>query len=131
MKRGRLLNAELSGVIATMGHGDRLAVVDAGMPIPDQARRIDLALTPNTPRWLEAVGVIIDELIVESYLIADELEGQNARLTTELATLLDGITSVSVPHSQLIEQLASCRAVVRTGEFTPYANTILVAGIEF
>nr|NIV37516.1 D-ribose pyranase [Anaerolineae bacterium] len=29
------------------------------------------------------------------------------------------------------EQTRSARAVVRTGEFTPYANVILVAGVVF
>ena len=47
MKRHLLLNAELSHVIATMGHGDMLVLGDAGLPIPvgpNAPQRIDLAV---------------------------------------------------------------------------------------
>ncbi|MEQ4517252.1 MAG: RbsD/FucU domain-containing protein, partial [Pantoea agglomerans] len=32
MKKGRLLNAELSHVIARLGHTDTLTIADAGLP---------------------------------------------------------------------------------------------------
>ena len=34
MNRNRLLNAELSHAIASMGHGEFMIVCDAGFPIP-------------------------------------------------------------------------------------------------
>jgi D-ribose pyranase len=34
-----------------------------------------------------------------------------------------------MPHTAFKEQTRSARAVVRTGEFTPYANVILVGGV--
>jgi D-ribose pyranase len=43
LKRTALLHAELSRVIATLGHGDMLVLGDAGLPIPDGPLRIDLA----------------------------------------------------------------------------------------
>lgn len=47
MKRGNLLNANLSYAIPSMGHGDLMIVCDAGFPIPSSARRIDLAVVPD------------------------------------------------------------------------------------
>ena len=35
----------------------------------------------------------------------------------------------TVSHTTFKERTRSSRAVVRTGEFTPYANVILVAGV--
>ncbi|SUB14264.1 D-ribose pyranase [Pantoea agglomerans] len=52
MKKGRLLNAELSHVIARLGHTDTLTIADAGLPIPAGPQRIDLALTPGTPDFM-------------------------------------------------------------------------------
>ena len=37
----------------------------------------------------------------------------------------------TMPHQTFKEQTRSARAVIRTGEFTPYANIILVAGVVF
>ncbi|MDW8269060.1 MAG: RbsD/FucU domain-containing protein, partial [Anaerolineae bacterium] len=36
-----------------------------------------------------------------------------------------------VPHEQFKALTSQARAVVRTGEFTPYANVILIAGVVF
>ncbi|MDN8999686.1 RbsD/FucU domain-containing protein, partial [Staphylococcus aureus] len=49
MKKGVLLNAPLSAVVARLGHGDRVVVCDAGLPIPDGVERIDLAVSPGVP----------------------------------------------------------------------------------
>jgi len=51
MKRTTLLHAELSEVIARLGHGDLLVIGDAGLPIPDGPRRIDLAVSAGVPRF--------------------------------------------------------------------------------
>ena len=49
MYKGLILNAELNHAIASMGHGDFILVCDAGFPIPNDAWRIDLALTKDVP----------------------------------------------------------------------------------
>ena len=36
-----------------------------------------------------------------------------------------------VPHEEFKKRSSESKAVVRTGEFTPYANIILVAGVVF
>jgi D-ribose pyranase len=36
-----------------------------------------------------------------------------------------------VSHSDFKARTASARAIVRTGEFAPYANVILVSGVVF
>ena len=49
MKKIGLLNQPLSEVIAGLGHTDTLVIADAGLPIPAQTRRIDLALVEGVP----------------------------------------------------------------------------------
>ncbi|KPU95465.1 ribose pyranase [Variovorax paradoxus] len=132
MKRTALLHSELSQVIATMGHGDMLVIGDAGLPIPDGPRRIDLALTPGVPRVAEVLKAVLSELQVERALLAREaVEG---RATGELPEWCAGQLEVvpeTVSHEELKRLSARARAVVRTGECTPYANIILCAGVTF
>lgn len=45
MKKGTVLNSEISSVISRLGHTDTLVVCDAGLPIPNSTARIDMALT--------------------------------------------------------------------------------------
>lgn len=47
MKKSAILNEHISKAIATIGHFDLLTINDAGMPIPNDHRRIDLAVTKN------------------------------------------------------------------------------------
>ena len=45
MKKGTVLNSDISSVISRLGHTDTLVVCDAGLPIPKSTTRIDMALT--------------------------------------------------------------------------------------
>ena len=75
-----ILNAELAGAIATMGHTDVLMIVDAGFPIPDDVTRIDLALTRGIPTIEDVLTLVDEELIAERVLHADDVPEMNPPL---------------------------------------------------
>lgn len=129
VKRGGLLNAELSRVIATLGHTDGLVICDAGLPIPSATQRIDLAVTPGVPEFLAVLDAVFKEVIVEGALLAEEIQTESPALHRALLERLGGIAVTYVPHEEFKRRTASARAVVRTGECTPYANVILYSGV--
>jgi len=131
MKKTPLLHPELSQVIARMGHTDKLVVADAGLPIPLEVQRIDLALTPGIPSFLDTLRVIAGELAVEEFMIAEELQEGNPALVAAIQALFPDAKMFVVRHAQLKVITGSARAVVRTGETTPYANVILFSGVTF
>ncbi len=131
MKRTTLLHAELSEVIARLGHGDLLVIGDAGLPIPDGPRRIDLAVSANVPRLHDVLAAVLAEMQVESALVADELASASAVVHAELMRQLGRTPVAAVSHEQFKAMTRGARAVVRTGEFSPYANVILRAGVVF
>lgn len=131
MKKGTLLNQPLSATIAGLGHLDELVIADAGLPIPRKTPRIDLALTQNVPGFLETVRVVLAEMQVETAVIAEETRTVSPELYAALRDLLDDIPIEETSHFIFKEMTRSARAVVRTGEFTPYANVILRAGVVF
>ena len=79
MNRSKLLNAELSHAIASMGHGDLMIVCDAGFPIPSSAWRIDLAITPDVPDLATVLTPISEALIVERLSYADTFPSTTLR----------------------------------------------------
>lgn len=131
MKKIGLLNQPLSSVIAGMGHLDSLVIADAGLPIPIETPRIDLAVSKNIPPFLEVVRAVLEEMQVEGAIIAEELAIRSPEMHQALSALLGTIPVKAVPHIEFKSQSASARAIVRTGEFTPYANVILIAGVVF
>ena len=131
MKKSELINQPISAVIAGMGHMDELVVADAGLPIPETVRRIDLALTANIPRFIDTVRAVLSELQVESAVVAEEMEAISPGIYEQIEGLLGGVPIQKVSHEQFKQRTRSSKAVVRSGEYTPYANIILVAGVVF
>jgi D-ribose pyranase len=130
---GGILHPELAAVIAGLGHGQRLVISDAGLPIPPGVRRIDLALRCGVPSFADVLSSVAAELAVERIVIATESDmAGHGRIREILARAFDHQILVDVvPHEELKELSASAVAVVRTGECTPYLNAVLVAGVSF
>lgn len=131
MKKKALLNQDISCVIAGMGHTDHLVISDAGLPIPDQVKRIDLALTKNCPLFTETLEAVCSELEVESVILAEEIKTNNPELHHYLLKFFTGKAFQYVSHEQFKQMTAESKAIIRTGEFSPYANIILVSGVVF
>lgn len=131
MKKGRLLNSKVAEVIAKMGHTDQLAIGDCGLPIPDETQRIDLALEKDTPAFLNTLDVVLTELEVEAVMIANETKAISNTLLQAIKERIQDIPIIYVTHEQLKDELKTCKAVIRTGEQTPYANIILKSGVVF
>jgi D-ribose pyranase len=130
MKKGPLLHAALSRVVASLGHGDLVVVADAGLPIPRGVEVIDLAVTRGVPSFLDVLRAVLAEMQVETHWTAAELEARSPELARAVAALALPRPQV-VSHEELKRLTERARAVVRTGEFTPYANVILGAGVVF
>lgn len=139
MKKGTLLNSKLSWVISCLGHTDILVIGDAGLPIPTGTERIDLALTHGVPSFLQVFDVVTDEMKVEKAIVAAEIKQKNPQLHQQLLTRIDelqqrqgnsiGVEYVSHEEFKLLSH--DSRAVVRTGECSPYANVMLCSGVVF
>ncbi|MDT0612852.1 D-ribose pyranase [Streptomyces lancefieldiae] len=129
MKKAGILNRHLSAALAELGHGDGVLVCDAGMPIPDGPRVVDLAFRAGVPSFAEVLDGLLAELVIEGATAATEVREANA----EAAALLGGYFPALdlVPHERLKELSAGARLVVRTGEARPYANVLLRCGVFF
>jgi len=131
MKKIGILNQSLSAVIAGLGHLDQLVVADAGLPIPAGPERIDLALKEGLPGFAETLQVILEEVQVETAVVAEEMISTSPQIYQLIAAMLADIPIETVPHEEFKLRTGEARAVVRTGEFTPYANVILISGVVF
>lgn len=131
MKKTFLLNQPLSAVIAGLGHTDMLVVADAGLPIPAQPQRIDLAVSCGVPGFFETLKAVLSEMQVQHAIIADEMHHASPAAYAALRAALADIPVSTLPHEQFKQTTRAATAVVRTGECTPYCNVILVSGVVF
>ena len=133
MKKAGILNSEISRVLSYMGHTDLIAIGDCGLPIPDTVKRIDLALKFGVPTFMETLETVVADMKVEKIVLAEEIKTQNPKVLSEIEALFAGqnIEVEFVSHVELKALTRDCKAVIRTGETTPYENIVLQSGCIF
>ena len=130
MKKTGILNSDLAKLADDLGHTDRVCIGDLGLPVPNGVKKIDLSLTQGTPSFQDVVDVYLENILVEKVLLAEEIKEQNPKQLKELLNKLDQDVIVEyVSHEELKELNKEVKAVVRTGENTPYSNIILQSGV--
>ena len=147
MKTTGILNRELIRVMGRMGHGDMLAITDRGFPFPlhDITRTIDLSVAKNLPGFLDVVKHVAGGFEIEEVIIANETREVSPDVHKSLLEIIGrkknkgkNIRIKYIPHDEFKDLVLHgaqrgepVACFVKTGEFTPYANIILVSGVPF
>ncbi|MCF0171550.1 D-ribose pyranase [Fusobacterium varium] len=135
MKKSRLLNSELSYEIAKIGHTAHITLCDAGLPIPQSVKRIDLAVEAGLPGFINVLDPVLSEMQVEEIILAEEIKEKNMPMYKAIMKSFKeaGMNPkvVFVPHEEFKKITHNSEAIVRTGECSPYANVILKSGVVF
>jgi D-ribose pyranase len=129
MKEVGIVNRELARVISEQGHGDLLMVVDAGFAIPKGADVVDISLSENCPMVIDTLKELKKFFSVEKLIFANDTKSVSPSLFASIKKLFGKEVPVEmVTHPQIKEMSHKVKAVIRTGDFTAYANVILVSG---
>lgn len=131
MKKHGILNADLSYLVAGLGHKDLVMIGDAGMPIPAGVTIVDLAVTAGVPTFRQVMDALLEEMEVEYYYLAEEIKDHNPQLEDYIKKKLPELECEYMPHDALKEFSGNVKFAIRTGEFSPYPNVILRAGVVF
>ncbi|KEI17641.1 D-ribose pyranase [Clostridium haemolyticum] len=131
MKKTPLLNSSICEVISKMGHTDMIAIGDCGLPIPDGTKRIDLALLKGVPSFIQTLKAVLLEQQIEEVIIARETTETSPEIFEAIKEEVGDVKITFISHEELKMELYNCKAVIRTGEQTPYANVILKLGVVF
>lgn len=132
MLKTGILHPQLARVMAELRHKDMLVIGDAGLPIPKGVERIDLGWRPGDPAYLDVLGELMKYLTVESALFAEEALSVSPQFHEKAKALLPAGLPISyVPHTELKEISGKAKAIILTGEFTPYTNVILTCGCAY
>jgi D-ribose pyranase len=134
MKKLGILNSDIAAVLANLGHTDQIAIGDCGLPIPDNVLKIDVSIKLGDPLFIDVLNEVMKDMKIEKVILAEEIKAKNINLYNQVNTMLhdNNIFDITfVSHEILKERLKNVKAVIRTGEATPYANIILQSGVIF
>jgi D-ribose pyranase len=131
MKKDGILNENLLRLIGSLGHTDQFTISDVGLPIPKNVEKIDLAITKGKLAFLDVLKPILEEVVIEKIILAKELKIKSPEMYSAILKLTGNIVIEEVIHEDFKILTANSKAVVRTGECTPYTNIILQSGVNF
>ena len=132
MKKNGILNSEISKVLSDLGHKDQIVIADAGLPIPDGVKKIDLAVAFSEPTFIRVLEEVLTDMKIEKVILAEEIQEKNGlQLGAIDNKLVDGEEVEFVSHEAFKEQTKYAKAIIRTGEATPFSNIILQSGVLF
>ena len=131
MKKNGILNSEISKLLSDLGHTDQITIADAGLPVPDGVKKIDLALKLGTPSFIEVLEEVLKDMVVEKVILAEEIKVDNESQLDAIHQLVGTNEVEFVSHEAFKKQSGQSKAIIRTGEATPFSNIILQSNVIF
>jgi len=133
-----LLTADLLHALASMGHGDELAIVDANFPSVSVGRRVIGLPGANAPDALAAILTVFPlDTVAQPAAFTMEVAGDPHAVPEPVAAFAAVLTHCGLADAEIsalerqafYERARRAFVVVRTGELRRYGNVLLVKGV--
>ncbi len=131
-----LLSPELLKILAEMGHGDDIAIVDANFPAARLAHRLVRAEGTGATEMLRAVLTLlpIDRSTTDPVRTMQRIDSsETPAIVTEFLSLLreadQSIRCNEIERTRFYDAAAHAFAIVITGERRLYGNILLRKGV--
>jgi L-fucose mutarotase len=133
-----LLNADLIYALASMGHGDEIAIVDANFPAAANAKRLIRLDGVDAPRALQAVlsvlpldsftptPAMVMQVVGSPDVVPPAVRDFRAVIEREAGRRIEPL---ALERNRFYERARSCYAILATGEPRKYGNIILSKGV--
>lgn len=126
-----LISPELLAILAAMGHGDDLAIVDANFPASSTAQRLVRADGVTATELLSAVLTLypVDDFVDDPLrTMAVVNDNSTPAIVAEFATIT-GLRPQAIQREAFYQQAQRAYCVVATGERRLYGNCLLRKGV--
>ena len=131
MKKGGILNPAICSLLAELGHLDELLIVDAGYPLPPDGHVIDLTLTPGIPGSSTSSAPWPRNWSSSRSPSRPRSRSTAPSFIKRVLKIVGEVDVDEVPHHEFKEQSLAVKGIIRTAEFTPYANVRILCGSAF
>lgn len=130
-----LLTPDALHALASMGHGDELAIVDANFPAARLAQRLVRVPGADSPALARAVLALLPLEADGASAWTMQVIGDPAAVPPAVAALNDVLAATGAPRAASLERFAfyeraaQAFAVFACGEERPYGNLLLRKGV--
>lgn len=127
MKKTGILNADLIGELTKLRHQDKFVICDAGFPVPKGAVIVDVSLVEGIPTFLQTLKAVLNEIIVEEFVIFDFMKQCNVEYYEEIKAMFLNQTSKEISMKEFVALSKEAKLFIRTGDLTPASNIMLTS----
>jgi D-ribose pyranase len=87
----------------------------------------------GVPGVVQTLTTILQELHIEGVIVAEEMERRSPLMFQQVQSVMGSVPIKKISHEEFKQLTRNEHNIsfVRTGEATPFANVILVAGVVF
>lgn len=125
----KILNPHLLSLLACVRHTNSLVIADRGFPFWPEIETVDISLVDDIPTVLQVLAAVREQFHAAAAYMANEFLDQNSEQTRrKFDQALAGIPTQHEPHVEFKKRVPKAIGLIRTGDTTQYANTILVSG---
>ena len=133
-----LVHAELLHTLASMGHGDELAIVDGNFPAAALARRLIHLPAPTAAQALDAILTLFPlDTTATPAMLTMQVIGDPAPVPEAVRDFVSVLSrhglqaqaTGSLEREAFYARARAAFAIVRTADQRPYGNILLVKGV--
>lgn len=113
--------------LTKLRHRDKMVICDVGFPIPKDATVVDVSLIDGVPDAMTTLKAVLNEIIVEACAVSSSMEERNPEYHSQLKEIFRNQEFKKLAGQDFVEYTRDAKFFVRTGEFKPYSNMVLVS----
>ena len=124
-----ILNPQILSLIARVRHTNALVIADRGFPFWPELETVDISVVDDLPTVLQLIDAVrANHNFTQAYQAAEFLKNNTASTRSKFAAALKGMPTTYEPHVDFKKRVPHAIGLIRTGDTTQYANTILISG---
>jgi D-ribose pyranase len=130
MKKSGIINAELMKALTLARHGHMITICKELLEhrlIKISEDIIDLSLTAGIPSFFDTLKAVLNEIIVEKFIVVDHMEIYNPQGLQQVQKMMIKQEQENLDFELFIERSRQSLVFIRTGELMPDSNIILVS----
>jgi D-ribose pyranase len=124
-----ILNPQILSLLARVRHTNALVIADRGFPFWPMIETVDISVVDGLPTVLQLIAAVrANHHFTQAYQAKEFLKNNSPATRQQFATALKGVPTTFEPHVDFKKRVPSAIGLIRTGDTTQYANTILISG---
>jgi D-ribose pyranase len=129
MTNSGILNPQLLALLARVRHTNALVIADRGFPFWPMIETVDVSVVDDLPTVLELIAAVrANHNFTQAYQAKEFLKNNSKATQQKFRAALLGLAVKFEPHVEFKKRVPHAIGLIRTGDTTQYANTILISG---